>query len=850
MKFGQKISHDLYYEWRPYYIDYHLLKRELSERITAHTWCDQDEKQFTALLEKELDKIHDFQKSKTSELSHRIKEAEKSVKRLITEEYYVEEETNRSSSAQGKSQNTDYERQQRLQVVQDDTSDDDEGSIQSVDALEDLFLALEEEVANLVADIHDLALYSKLNITGFIKILKKHDEHTGRPLKPTFVAEYLEKRPFYRYNWDDLIIKISKLYDLVRTRGHEVQGDSNAGGSQNVFVRQTSKYWVHPDNLVQLKLAIMRHLPVLVFNPNKEFELKDNAITSIYLDNEDLDLYGDRLGRVEGAEAIRLRWYGDVDAKTIFVERKTHHEDWTRERSVKERFPIKEHLVNAFLRGEYIMDHEFQELARKGLKTQEEVESMIQLANEVQYAILTKGLQPIMRTSYNRIAFQLPGDARVRISLDTELAMVREDNWDGRLRSGDNWRRTDIGIDYPFYQLLPEDKELFKYGVMEVKLQTQLGQKPPQWLIDVVSSHLVEAVPKFSKFIHGCAFLVPDRVDLLPYWAHQMDVCILKPDFGNLESISIERPFQASFKESSPSIIIQRPLDASSEEHGFSEPSGVLEINTATVQEIEIRSRIYRQWSNNSNTKASYPADSDMSDDAGSSNGAIIGFSRFNLSDLVSGRPLSQDDAQVAIDAVWALLDLGQSDVRKPPNHWLRELAVKIALDHNVLPSSFLLLNTVTNGRIGDYIQKLLYEDRKLDGPAFPAAVNEWLRQIALGIQYLHSEHIIHGDLHGSNILVDSDGCIRVTDFGMSVTSDGTPYQYGSTHGGGAIRWAAPELVDAEECGLVNRRPTFQSDIYSYGSQSNIVHYIALRRYTLAKPPSRIWYKAIKSCGL
>lgn len=66
-----------------------------------------------------------------------------------------------------------------------------------------------------------------------------------------------------------------------------------------------------------------------------------------------------------------------------------------------------------------------------------------------------------MRSFYNRTAFQLPGDARVRISLDTELSLVREDNWDGKTRAGPNWRRTDIGIDHPFPQLADEDKELF-----------------------------------------------------------------------------------------------------------------------------------------------------------------------------------------------------------------------------------------------------------------------------------------------------------------------------------------------------------------------------------------------------
>lgn len=76
------------------------------------------------------------------------------------------------------------------------------------------------------------------------------------------------------------------------------------------------------------------------------------------------------------------------------MERKTHREDWTGEKSVKARFPIKEHLVNAFLRGEYTMDAEMQALADSGKKNQSEVDGMIQLASEVQYRILTRKLGP------------------------------------------------------------------------------------------------------------------------------------------------------------------------------------------------------------------------------------------------------------------------------------------------------------------------------------------------------------------------------------------------------------------------------------------------------------------------
>lgn len=69
--------------------------------------------------------------------------------------------------------------QPRDPYAQDEGSDDDisdvedeEGSDESYDALEERFHGLEEDVAILVADVHDLALYTKLNITGFMKILK------------------------------------------------------------------------------------------------------------------------------------------------------------------------------------------------------------------------------------------------------------------------------------------------------------------------------------------------------------------------------------------------------------------------------------------------------------------------------------------------------------------------------------------------------------------------------------------------------------------------------------------------------------------------------------------------------
>lgn len=312
-----------------------------------------------------------------------------------------------------------------------------------------------------------------------------------------------------------------------------------------------------------------------MFNPSKEFEPKDSAISSIYYDNpETWELYTGRLKKTEGAEAIRLRWYGGMDTETIFVERKTHREDWTGEKSVKARFSLKEKSVNAFLSGRMTVESVFEKMRREGKKGEKEIADLEQLAREIQYRVITRQLVPVTRSFYNRTAFQLPGDARVRISLDTELTMIREDNLDGSERCGKNWRRMDIGIDFPFSQLSSEDVERFPYAVLEVKLQTQAGQDPPEWTRELISSHLVEAVPKFSKFIHGTATLFPTRINLLPFWMPQMDIDIRKPvshRFG------IERPGQSASYSTSDDGLEDDSEDEDEEEVSETE-------NSVTIQ--------------------------------------------------------------------------------------------------------------------------------------------------------------------------------------------------------------------------------------------------------------------------
>lgn len=530
-------------EFKYQYLDYDGLKREIKKRLkdADNVWTEDAEAAFVQILEGELDKVFTFQKVKSNEIIRRIETVDREVDQTI----------------------------KALHSANPPPAE--------------VFETLEEEVSDVIADVHDLSKFNQLNYTGFTKIIKKHDKQTGWHLRPIFAAR-LNAKPFYRTNYDSTVVKVSKIYDMVRTKGNPTEGDSAAGGGQQNFVRQTTKYWVHPDNVTELKLYILKHLPVLVFNANKEFEIEDSAISSIYYDNDDLELYLGRLEKSEGAEAMRLRWYGGMGNNTIFVERKTHREDWTGEKSVKARFPIKEKNVNAFMKGDFTVEDLFAKARQEGKKSIKEIEELEKLATEAQYTIITKKLKPVVRSFYNRTAFQLPGDARVRISLDTELSLVREDDFDGRSdRAGENWRRMDIGVDWPFKQIPDSEKELFPYAVLEVKLQTAMGQEAPMWVRDLVSSHLVEAVPKFSKFIHGVAKLVPEKVKVVPFWYPQMDVDIRKPV---TKGFGIERPANVHSGTTSD-------VNTDSLSHSDYDGNAMDEEERLAFHDNEIRSRLY-----------------------------------------------------------------------------------------------------------------------------------------------------------------------------------------------------------------------------------------------------------------
>ncbi|KAF9447735.1 kinase-like protein [Macrolepiota fuliginosa MF-IS2] len=125
------------------------------------------------------------------------------------------------------------------------------------------------------------------------------------------------------------------------------------------------------------------------------------------------------------------------------------------------------------------------------------------------------------------------------------------------------------------------------------------------------------------------------------------------------------------------------------------------------------------------------------------------------------------------------------------------------------------------NGDVVGYLKDNPDASREsLVGIRFPPTIpksftNPKIYDVALGLEYLQAQKLVHSDLKGANILVDDDGRACITDFGMTfLRLDAMmPLAIGlSQHlGYPSYRWLAPELA------VDDTRPTLKSDIWAFG---------------------------------
>lgn len=503
MRFGKTLKNTVYPPWKGKYIDYTKLKTLLREHdVTGEDasdsdegqWTEQDEESFVQeLLNVQMDKVNSFQSETSKQLRERTSACETRLRPLAPsgdqEPVVLEEKEKRNLAAE---------------VLQ--------------------------ELDSITKEVSELEKYSRINFTGFLKAAKKHDRKRGTHYRVmSLVQVRLTQLPFNSEDYSPLFHRLSVMYSFVReTLTQEIvqaPKEPERGFGHDYY--SSYKFWVHSDNVLEVKTYILRRLPVLIYNPgtSKNVDtLDDPTITSLYFDNPRFDLYNQKVARTPEAGSLRLRWTGQLqDKPSIYLEKKiVTDSDSSREVKVQ----LKEKHIREFIDDEYHLDKKVHRMEEVNNGDSAEAESLKSDVEELQSFIKENDLQPMMRANYTRTAFQIPGDDHIRISLDTNLVMIREDSLDPDrpCRDPSEWHRTDLDdgdVGYPFGTVRTGEIVRFPHALLEIKLRGKAHEA--EWVNDLMASHLVKDAPRFSKFVHGVAQLFEDHVNNFPFWLGEVE---------------------------------------------------------------------------------------------------------------------------------------------------------------------------------------------------------------------------------------------------------------------------------------------------------------------------------------
>ena len=136
---------------------------------------------------------------------------------------------------------------------------------------------------------------------------------------------------------------------------------------------------------------------------------------------------------------------------------------------------------------------------------------------------------------------------------------------------------------------------------------------------------------------------------------------------------------------------------------------------------------------------------------------------------------------------------------------YIREIETMRELDHPNIVHYFFASYDATVQRINVFMEyvpggSLARLVRGMDEYLSEGQSSNYIRQILLGVSYLHDNDIIHRDLKGDNVLIDtSKGICKLSDFGSSKNLQKT------ANGGtvaktiaGTPNWMAPEIMTSE----------------------------------------------------
>lgn len=453
-----------------------------------------------------------------------------------------------------------------------------------------LLYLLRQEVVQLTRDVQHLARFIGVQRTGFRKLLKKYKKWSkSSELSDRFLPILESPQSFTNQDFTSIFLELSFLYNIIRQAKSgsiskksigdngtlsflplsptESTVDNNSNESRCKFdvemassVTQQMTFWVHPDNVVETKVALLKNLGLVSDDDaaikssqvdsteNNENSLEDFSY-SIYLDNPK------KFNSIQTqSEPGQIRWVTDgVSSSPHILCSPVGGLRYFCLASLSDK------------QSDYILNSQYEALSKliisnklnAGLPTSKsnsssstslnnqissspntaspdskklsDSSSSVNIASNSSNSLTNLALSwvekrkaaPISKVGFKRSRFRLVNTSGAASPSSIEPA--------------DLWATLDCNINFckpksssfhlnynpirsPSQDQEPSDEvelQSFPYCVLEIRWK---GMEKPQWLQDLANSHFVYPVEGFSLYRHSVAIFYEEKLSKLPAW--------------------------------------------------------------------------------------------------------------------------------------------------------------------------------------------------------------------------------------------------------------------------------------------------------------------------------------------
>jgi len=193
--------------------------------------------------------------------------------------------------------------------------------------------------------------FQRQNILAGAILVQQHENRTNKKLSciqemDPGILHSIEQDILKDRNFDPVLLVLNEAFTGLRKLQNQNSVETGKFKNTESGFRSIRKFWIHPADVLRVKCTVLQNLEILSFGkgpklnsvvskllPLRKQNRQDSScslISSIYLDNEDFEVYQDRLKCENGSSLIKIRWYGNQSPEdSVLIGRKVQKEGWT-----------------------------------------------------------------------------------------------------------------------------------------------------------------------------------------------------------------------------------------------------------------------------------------------------------------------------------------------------------------------------------------------------------------------------------------------------------------------------------------------------------------------------------------